>query len=212
MIASGCIIAQNEEHYIAKAIANMRGYTSEIVVVDGGSTDDTVQIAEAMGCKVFTRPFDFDFADQRNFAAECCTHDWILWCDADEWFTPAFYAKMRDLSGDEPYSSFFVWRVSRFDGSVVGEDYQPRLINRAKTQWNGKVHEGLVYLHGSTPGVPLPKECLMYHEHTMRRQIYNNKLYYNINHGKMERPASNEGAEYHEDRGGWIDVPTNRDA
>jgi FkbM family methyltransferase len=86
MKASGCIIAQNEEHCIEQAILSLRQFTliDEIIVVDGGSVDNTVSICEQLGCRVVTKLWEQDFSLQRNFAMSLCRNDWIVFIDADE--------------------------------------------------------------------------------------------------------------------------------
>jgi len=88
MNASGCIIVLNEELYIERAILSLQqiDLIDEIVVVDAGSTDNTVAICEQLGCKVVVKPWENDFSLQRNFAMSQCKNDWIIWLDADEWY------------------------------------------------------------------------------------------------------------------------------
>jgi glycosyltransferase involved in cell wall biosynthesis len=88
MKASGCIIALNEELYIERAIRTLQqiDLIDEIVVVDAGSTDNTVAVCEKLGCKVVVKLWENDFSLQRNFAMSLCKNDWIIWLDADEWY------------------------------------------------------------------------------------------------------------------------------
>lgn len=206
---SGCIIVQDEEKYIEKAIKNIMPYVGELVIIDGGSKDKTVEIAQGLGCRVCHRTFDFNFAAQRNWATEQCHKDWILWCDADEWFSEEFLTLLPAtvIKPPENCNGYQVFRISRFDGSVVGEDHQWRLLRKGFSHWVGKIHEGVQFTKGF--GAKLPKEFPMYHEHTMDRQRYNNALYKNINDGKFIRPEHCEGSEYHD--GKWISVKTDRD-
>jgi glycosyltransferase involved in cell wall biosynthesis len=80
---STVIIAQNESECIANAIRSCIPFSDEIVVVDGGSQDDTVQIAETLACKVYHHPWS-GYANQRNFGADQAEYDWIFFIDADE--------------------------------------------------------------------------------------------------------------------------------
>lgn len=81
---SVCMIVRNESHHLPKALASVKGIAAEIVVVDTGSTDDTVSIATAMGAKVLHFGWIDDFAAARNTALEAATQPWILSLDADQ--------------------------------------------------------------------------------------------------------------------------------
>jgi len=96
-----CIIAKNEGDRIEACIAAVRELADEVVVVDSGSTDDTVAKAEAMGAKVFFRAWD-GYGPQKRFAEECASHDWILNLDADEVVTPELAAEIRALLQTTP--------------------------------------------------------------------------------------------------------------
>ena len=81
---SVCMIVRNESHHLPKALASVKGIAAEVVVVDTGSTDDTVSIATAMGAKVLHFDWIDDFAAARNAAIEAATQPWILSLDADQ--------------------------------------------------------------------------------------------------------------------------------
>lgn len=81
---SVCMIVRNESHHLPKALASVKGIAAEVVVVDTGSTDDTVSIAKAMGAKVLHFDWIDDFAAARNTAIEAATQPWILSLDADQ--------------------------------------------------------------------------------------------------------------------------------
>jgi hypothetical protein len=84
---SVCMIVRNESQHLPKALSSVMGIASEIVVVDTGSTDDTVSIATAMGAKVLHFEWIDDFAAARNAAIEAATQPWILSLDADQQLT-----------------------------------------------------------------------------------------------------------------------------
>jgi len=98
------ILTLNEEANLPKCFSSLSG-CDDIVVVDSGSKDRTVAVAEARGARVFVRPFD-NFANQRNFAQLEIPfrHSWVFHLDADEEFTPelalACAAAARDLASD----------------------------------------------------------------------------------------------------------------
>jgi tetratricopeptide (TPR) repeat protein len=81
---SVCMIVRNESLHLPKALASVKRIAAEIVVVDTGSTDDTVSIATAMGAKVLHFDWIDDFAAARNAAIEAATQPWILSLDADQ--------------------------------------------------------------------------------------------------------------------------------
>lgn len=92
-LLSICMIVKNEESVIARALAsakNMTGCDAELVVVDTGSTDRTVAIAEELGAKVFHFTWINDFSAARNHAFACATGKWMMVLDADEELTQDF--------------------------------------------------------------------------------------------------------------------------
>lgn len=79
-----CMIVKDEEDCIADCLHSVKSVVDEMIVVDTGSTDRTVEICESLGAKVFHFPWNGSFADARNYGIERATGDWILWLDADE--------------------------------------------------------------------------------------------------------------------------------
>lgn len=80
---STVLIVQNEEERIANAIQSCLSFSDEIVLVDGGSRDSTVQIAASLGCCIYHHHWT-GYAAQRNFGANQAKHDWVFFIDADE--------------------------------------------------------------------------------------------------------------------------------
>ncbi len=83
---SQAMIVKNEEKNIERALSWGKGIVSEQIVVDTGSEDRTVEIAEAMGAKVYHFDWIDDFSAAKNYAIEKCTGNWIAFLDADEYF------------------------------------------------------------------------------------------------------------------------------
>jgi glycosyltransferase involved in cell wall biosynthesis len=96
MALSCCIIAHNEGDRIERCIRAARSIVDEVVVVDSGSTDDTVAKAEALGAKVFFNAWD-GYGPQKRFAEDCAVNDWILNLDADEVVTPELAREIEAL-------------------------------------------------------------------------------------------------------------------
>lgn len=86
MKLSACMITKNEEKNIAKCINSYKTIVSEIIVVDTGSTDKTIEIAKELGAKVFSFEWVNDFAKAKNYAISKAKGDWIIFLDADEYF------------------------------------------------------------------------------------------------------------------------------
>jgi glycosyltransferase involved in cell wall biosynthesis len=87
MKISACVITKDEEKNISKCLGSIKPIASEIVVVDTGSTDNTVQEAEKYGAKIYHFKWQNDFSAARNFAISKAKGDWIIFLDADESFT-----------------------------------------------------------------------------------------------------------------------------
>ncbi len=81
---SACMIVKNEEEMLEDCLSSIRNWVDEIILVDTGSTDRTVEIAESYGAKIFHQPWEGNFSKHRNYSIEQATGDWIFIIDADE--------------------------------------------------------------------------------------------------------------------------------
>lgn len=110
---SQCMIVKNEEKNIARALSWGKDIMWEQIVVDTGSTDRTVEIAERMGAKIYHFGWIDDFAAAKNFAIEQAKGDWIVFLDADEYFLPEDTEKLpallRDLEGTKYHALLTGW-------------------------------------------------------------------------------------------------------
>ncbi|WP_019555474.1 glycosyltransferase [Propionispira raffinosivorans] len=86
MKISACIITKNEEKNMESYFAKIQGLVQEIILVDTGSTDRTVEIARSHGAKIYQYEWKQDFAAAKNYALQHATGDWIVFLDADEYF------------------------------------------------------------------------------------------------------------------------------
>lgn len=143
---SAAIITLNEQRHLPMLLPRL-AWTDEIVVVDGGSDDATVEIARAFGCRVEVRQFD-DYAHQRNRALELARGDWVLSIDADERPVTGFAAEVgrrlpctRADAFRVPIRSEIFGRRFRFSGTQ--DDCPVRLFRRGCACWTGHVHEVL---------------------------------------------------------------------
>lgn len=88
MKITACSIVKNEAQNIARSIQSYKDAVDEIIIVDTGSTDNTVEICKSNGTKVLLHQWNNDFSAAKNYALEHATGDWIIFLDADEWFEP----------------------------------------------------------------------------------------------------------------------------
>jgi glycosyltransferase involved in cell wall biosynthesis len=142
------IIALNEAEHIGAAI-DSAAWADEILLVDSGSSDATLDIARGKGATIVCRPWS-GYVDQKNFAAERASHDWIFSLDADERIPPSLAEEIRAVIATEPaLRGYRVPRVTYHLGRWIRTtdfypDYQTRLYDRRSARWRGKyVHESV---------------------------------------------------------------------
>jgi glycosyltransferase involved in cell wall biosynthesis len=143
---SATIITFNEERNVSRAIESLR-CADEILVIDSGSNDRTVEIAEKLGARVVESPWR-GYANQKNLAAEQATHDWILSLDADESLSEALEGEIWQLKKkDADCDAYTMPRMAQYLGKWIRHsgwypDRKVRLYDRRKARWVGDfVHE-----------------------------------------------------------------------
>ena len=181
------IITLNEAQHIAAAI-DSASFADEIVVVDSGSADTTTDIARGKGARVLTRQWT-GYVDQKNYAAEQASHDWIFSLDADERIPAALADEIRSvLAGDPPYHGYRVPRVAFHLGRWIRTtdfypDYQTRLYNRRFAVWQGRyVHESVAV---DGPSGQLKNELQHYSFSDLRDQIQRINYYSTLSARQM---------------------------
>ena len=167
------IITLNEAEHIAAAI-DSASWADEIILVDSGSTDDTVAIARSKGARVETRAWS-GYIDQKNFAHGLARNDWIFSLDADERISPPLASEIRSLlTSEPPRKGYRIPRVAYHLGRWVRTtdfypDYQTRLYDRRSARWTGMyVHESVTVDGG--PG-QLVNELQHYSFRDLRDQL-----------------------------------------
>jgi Glycosyl transferase family 2 len=147
---SACLIVQDEQERIAAALASV-AFCAETIVVDGGSSDATVQIARSAGARVIENPWP-GFAAQRNVALDAASGDWILEIDADERVSPALRRSIQTLVEQPPADvAMAVCALrNRFLGGLLGPSakypaYRARVFRRETYRHDESraVHEGI---------------------------------------------------------------------
>lgn len=109
---TGVVITRNEADRIARCVTSMAEICREVVVLDSGSTDDTVAVANAAGAHVYHQDW-LGFSRQKNAVIARAATPWVLLLDADEWLTPASVRKLVELFTSEEVQAADVWQLSR---------------------------------------------------------------------------------------------------
>jgi len=104
------IITKNEERRIVPTIEAVIKWTDEVIVIDSGSTDDTVKIAKKLGCKVFYNKWK-GYGEQKIFGEHKCKNDWILNVDSDEVVTKKLRDEIIQLFEKNNQDKFFGYRI-----------------------------------------------------------------------------------------------------
>ena len=144
---SACYIVKNEEKNLQRSIASIINQVDEIVVVDTGSTDRTVQLAEKAGAKVYHFQWQDDFSAARNFALFKVHGDWLVLLDADEYFTEKTAGNIRQAVYQAGKADGFLIRWVNYDvdnAEVQDYCYQLRVVrNQQGIHYEGIIHEEL---------------------------------------------------------------------
>ncbi|HUF05364.1 MAG TPA: glycosyltransferase family 2 protein [Aridibacter sp.] len=166
MKISAKIIVFNEEDNIAEVCESV-GWADEIVVVDSGSTDRTVEIARGFTDKIHFNKF-VNFKLQHEFADSKTDNDWVFWIDADERVTPELKESilaLKERDPDDLPNGFLIGRKPRYMGRWIGHsgwypDRVLRLYRKSASSWSDNIVHESVRVDGD-PGT-LEGELLHY--------------------------------------------------
>lgn len=149
---SACYIVKNEAENLVKSIKSLKNQVNEIVVVDTGSTDNTIAVARKLGAKVYSFPWQDDFSKARNFALSKAKGDWLVLLDADEYFTAKTAGNIRQVIRQAQQADALLVRLVNYDvdkAEVQDYFYQLRIVrNQQGLHYEGKIHEELMLSDG----------------------------------------------------------------
>jgi len=142
------MIVRDEEASLPRCLNSVAEAVDEIVVVDTGSTDNTVRVARWYGARVFSYPWSGDFSAARNFALAQARGDWVLVLDADEELAPGEAARLRSLLRSAEAEAYCL-PVVNYLGTAPGADYQTDLVcrlfrNRPGYRFRRALHEQVI--------------------------------------------------------------------
>lgn len=159
------IITLNEEDCIGRALKSIENIADEIIIVDSGSTDKTIEIAKRFGAKIYFRKFD-NYGAQKNYAAEKAKGEWILSLDADEEISIELANEIQQYitKSQQTFVAFSIPRKNIILGKFIKYTrWQPELDRHVwlwrkdSGKWSGDVHEEVEIFNGSIGKLINPK-------------------------------------------------------
>lgn len=148
-----CMIVRDEHDMLPRCLQAIAGAVDEIVIVDTGSRDDTVEIARSFGARVIEREWTGSFADARNVSFDAASGDWIVYLDADEVLIEQDADALRELTGRTWREAFYLSETNYTGelemGSAVTHNALRVFRNREDYRFRGRLHEQIA---GTLPG------------------------------------------------------------
>lgn len=168
---SAAVITKNEEEDLPAWLECMQHLAEEIIVVDTGSTDRTVEIAKAAGAKVVHFDWIDDFAAAKNFAIDQTHGDWVLLLDADEYILPEEYEKLKETIArydrDESViglASDWINIDKKKNNAYISKGYQIRVFRKLpELRYVHMIHELLQYRGEGRKKMPYVSDFSIYH-------------------------------------------------
>jgi tetratricopeptide (TPR) repeat protein len=141
---SVCMIVKNEEKFLPGCLATIKGLADELIVVDTGSTDRTMEIAREYDAKIYEHPWQHDFSLHRNQSIDYATSDWILILDADEELDPKEHEIIRSAIKRKDIDSISFVVYNKIQSGRIGFLNSHRLFRNHKGfKYSGIVHNQL---------------------------------------------------------------------
>lgn len=141
-----CMIVRDEEPVLARCLSCARPFVDEIIIVDTGSQDRTVEIARQFTDQIYHFPWTDDFSSARNFSFSKATMDYQMWLDADDVISPEDQDALQILKQDLTVDVVMLPYHTAFDsaGNPVFTYYRERILRRSRHfLWSGAVHEAI---------------------------------------------------------------------
>lgn len=160
------IITFNEEKNIARCLESVKSIADEIFVVDSYSTDATQKICESYGVRFLCNPFK-GHIEQKNFALEHSTHDYVLSLDADEALSIKLLEEIKKIKSNITADGYRFNRLTNYNGFWVKHcgwypDTKLRLVKKEKAQWVGDNPHDILKMKNNEPTLFLEGDLLHY--------------------------------------------------
>jgi len=145
---SGCLIVKNEAEDLDRCVKSMLPILDELIIVDTGSTDNTIEIAKRYTDKIFSYNWQNDFAAARNYAISKAKMPWIIFLDADEYFSERSLKNIRKTINNENGKAD-AFLINGYDIAAPGEEIKDKFTvirvfrNKPEIRYQGRIHEYL---------------------------------------------------------------------
>lgn len=155
-----CMILKNEEKLLPRCLESVKNYVDEIIIVDTGSTDRTVEIAQSYNAKIYHHEWENSFSKARNYSLKYATCDWIIWLDADEEVEKEDAHKLREIIRDKNVNVICLPLYGmKLGGEIISVFNSDKIFrNHLGFQFEGTIHNYLKY-----SGKPKRENIRLYH-------------------------------------------------
>ncbi len=173
------LITRNEEDRLRPTLEAIKDIANEIVVVDSGSQDKTLDIAHEFNAKTCFHEFE-GYSEQKNFLTSLCTGDFILFLDADEVVPQSLKEEIIEAINQDDINGFFINRKTHYLGKLLNKAWQPnfrlRLARRsANPTWVGDVVHEQLKVDGKTANL---KAHIVHYSYRNIEDHYNRTIKY----------------------------------
>ncbi|MBM7566610.1 tetratricopeptide repeat-containing glycosyltransferase family 2 protein [Paenibacillus sacheonensis] len=191
-----CMIVKNEERDLPRCLRSAKGIADQIVVVDTGSTDGTVEMARKFGAAVVRSEWTEDFAGARNKGLVHAEGEWILFLDADEELDAGTREQLRTLAQHREITGYFlnVWNYSGDGGDGATINPVLRMFrNDRRYRFEGRIHEQIAApIMRHTPQARFHLSDVIIHHYGYRREVVAAKDKVNRNRTLLELAIQEE--------------------
>ncbi len=184
---SAVLIVKNEEQNIKRCLNSLL-WVDEIIILDTGSTDNTIQICQQFNCKIYYSKF-LGFGETKKKAVSYATNNWILSIDADEEVSKELQKKIQTiLSNDSKYYGYKIKRKTFYLGKIINHcgwsnDYPLRLFNKKKGNFNQDIVHEKIIINGPVSQI---EEALYHYSYpTLSNHIKKIELYSTLGAQKL---------------------------
>ena len=184
MRLSVVIITFNEEKNIGRCIDSVKNVADEIIVVDSCSTDKTAEISQNKGAKLILQPF-LGYVEQKNFALEAASNDFVLSLDADEALDQQLETSILEEKKDFAFKGYSMNRCTNYCGKFIRHgswypDKKLRLIAKRNAYWGGINPHDRLELNEESPIKHLKGDILHYSYSSIEEHVQQNNKFSTI--------------------------------